>query len=189
MQAAHIPFMTALRKMHTGEPGHPGQFARTVHAPDESPLTPPHPGGYDTVDTDLIGNVSYFRGESLHREDGPARILVDGTEEHYRDGLLHSYDDQPAVVSSTGEREWRHDGLPHRDGDQPARILADGSQFYLRHGQLHRDGDQPAVVAPSGRTEYWVDGQRHRDPAAGPARIHPDGAEEYWVHGQRFTGR
>lgn len=178
--------MTALRKMHTNEPTtNPGHFGHAVHSADESPLT--HPGGYDTVDADLIGNVSYLRAGALHREDGPARILVDGTEEHYRNGLLHSYDDQPAVVSSTGEREWRRDGVPHRDGDQPAKILADGSLFYLTDGQLHRDDDQPAVVSPSGRTEYWVNGVRHRAIADGPARIHPNGDEEYWVNGQRVS--
>jgi len=176
----------ALRKKHTREPTpNSGHFGHAMHAPDESPLSALHPGGYDTVDTDLLGNVSYLKNSVLHREDGPARTLVDGTEEYYRAGLLHSYGDQPAVVSSTGDQEWRRDGLPHRDGDNPARLLADGSQFYLRHGQLHRDGDKPAIVAPTGRTEFWVDGQRHRDPNVGPARIHPDGTEEFWIHGQR----
>jgi hypothetical protein len=180
--------MNTLRKKHTSElTRNPGHFAHAVHDADESPLT--HPGGYDTVDADLVGNMSYLRAGALHREDGPARVLLDGTEEHYRNGRLHSYDDQPAVVSSTGEREWRRDGVPHRDGDQPAKILADGSMFYIHDGQLDRAGGRPAVVSPNGRTEYWVSGVRHRGLAEGPARIHPDGAEEYWVHGQRVSRR
>lgn len=44
-------------------------------------------------------------GGVLHREDGPARQLGDGTKMWYKIGKLHR-DDGPAVLRADGGREW-----------------------------------------------------------------------------------
>lgn len=145
-----------------------------------------HPsGGYDNIRTDELGNSFYTADGLLHREDGPAVVLGDGTEEWYCEGALHREDDLPASVSSTGEKEWRRYGSQHRDGDKPAVTSPDGNAIYIVDGKLHRGGGKPAVIYPSGHTEWWVDGELHRAVEYGPAKIRSNGESEYWVAGKR----
>jgi hypothetical protein len=92
----------------------------------------------------------------LHRQDGPARILADGTV------------------------EWWWQGRRHRD-DGPALITGDGVMYWLRGYKLHRH-EGPAVVAPSGLAEYWRYGRLHRKD--GPAVSSPgNGLREWWLEG------
>lgn len=144
-----------------------------------------HPtGGYDDIEEDAAGNLRYTLDGDLHREDGPAFILIDGTEEWFLEGVRHREDDGPAITTSTGRREFYKYGLLHRDTDEPSVIHPDGTLEYWIRGERHRDGDQPAVCRPDGQTEYWCVGERHRDPANGPALIRADGSEMYFVHGR-----
>lgn len=147
-----------------------------------------HSGGYDNVVTDATnGSTFYTLDGELHRVDGPAAILGDGTEEYYYEGALHRDDDQPAMVSSTGEREWRRYGELHRDGDLPARTGSDGEEEYFIAGRLSRAGGRPAVIRPDGRTEWWLNGVRHRPTEYGPALIEADGTETFYEHGKRVS--
>lgn len=68
----------------------------------------------------------------LHREDGPARIWPEGTQ------------------------EWWFEGLPHREGG-PAVTYPNGGYKWFRHGCLHRK-DGPAVVRESGYQAFYKDG-------------------------------
>lgn len=158
----------ALRKKHTGEPGNAGQFSGALRREAElgvldNAWTPGvgevHPtGGYDDIRNGPAGARFYIRNKELYREDGPAVVLGDGTQEWYeRPGLLHRDDDLPAVETSDGTLEWRQDGMLHRESG-PA-LIEDGRTAYFEHGQYHRL-DGPAVVHGSGRKEYWVDGSR-----------------------------
>lgn len=147
-----------------------------------------HPsGGYDKVVTDeQLGNIFYSLDGQLHRLDGPAAILGDGTEEWYYEGALHRDGDQPAYISSTGEREWRQYGTLHRDGDQPAKTSPDGNIEYYMNGQLHRSGGKPALARPDGHTEWRVGGELHRPVEYGPALIESDGTCVYFEHGEKM---
>ncbi len=88
-----------------------------------------------------------------HRDDGPAIIGVDGSQEWYQHGIWHR-DDGPAIIEADGTQKWyQHDEL-HRD-DGPAVIEADGTQEWYRYNELHRE-DGPAVIWEDGRQEwYW----------------------------------
>ncbi len=68
----------------------------------------------------------------FHREDGPAYICRDGTEEWWFNGYLH-----------------RADG--------PAVIFPDGSHEWWLNGELHRT-DGPAVICPDSTSEWWING-------------------------------
>ena len=68
----------------------------------------------------------------LHREDGPAIVFPDGSQEWYRNGDLHR-EDGPAVINPDGEQYWYRNGKCHRD-DGPARIWPDGRQEWYRNG-------------------------------------------------------
>lgn len=68
---------------------------------------------YSTVDTAKKpmkhGDVleAWYRNNRLHRDGGPALILVDGYQAYYKDGLLHR-DDGPAVILANGQtEEWK----------------------------------------------------------------------------------
>jgi hypothetical protein len=84
-------------------------------------------------------SIKYYRGNKLHREDGPAIEWANGTKEWFRNGQYH-----------------REDG--------PAFIQSDGTTFWLRNGQLHRE-DGPAIEWADGNKEWWRNGQRYDNPA------------------------
>ena len=92
----------------------------------------------------------------LHRDDGPALLRRDGTEEWYKHGKLHR-EDGPAIEggASAGE-QWYLNGQRHRE-DGPAVDQPDGHQSWWRHGQKHRFGG-PAITWAAGDVEWWVYG-------------------------------
>jgi hypothetical protein len=51
----------------------------------------------------------YYRNGKLHRDDGPAVIKPDGTQEWYKEGKLHR-DDGPAVIYTSNISNWNKDG-------------------------------------------------------------------------------
>jgi len=194
--------MNKVARVHSGSP-EAGQFAGSVN--DEAdialealiqdrdafwaPGSIHSAGGYDNIVVDdTLGSTTYELAGEPHRDDGPAVILADGTEQWYCEGVLHRDDDLPANVSSTGEREWYRYGSQHRDGDKPAVIHPDGSSIYLQDGKLHRGGGNPAVVYSSGHTEWWIEGELHRPHEYGPARIRSNGDEEFWEQGKIVKG-
>jgi len=46
----------------------------------------------------------------LHRDDGPAIIRADGSEEWYQHDKLHR-DDGPAIIRADGSGEWYQHGV------------------------------------------------------------------------------
>ncbi len=118
----------------------------------------------------------------LHREDGPALINVDGTQEWQRHGELHR-DDGPVVVKLDGTQGWYQRGYLHRD-DGPAVVETDGTQTWYQRGKLHRDGG-PAIVKLNGAQVWYQHGERHR--GDGPAVIGENGEQEWWWRGYRVT--
>ena len=95
-------------------------------------------------------------GGRLHRDDGPAQVKSDGTQEWYQHGKRHR-DDGPAIIRMDGTQEWYRYGELHRE-DGPARIYPDGTQEWHWHGWAHRE-DGPAVIGPGG-PQWWWHGRR-----------------------------
>ncbi len=91
----------------------------------------------------------------LHREDGPARIDLDGTQQWYWHGWLHR-NDGPAIIKLDGTQKWYLNGERHRD-DGPAEVYPGGTLVWYVDGELHRE-DGPAVMRADGsRIWYWHD--------------------------------
>ncbi len=67
-------------------------------------------------------------------------------------------DDGPAVIILNKYQAWSQNGLLHRDGG-PAVIFTDGRQEWWRNGLRHRT-DGPAVIWPHGSEEWWQNGIR-----------------------------
>ncbi len=128
----------------------------------------------------LIENVEWRdeHGE-LHRDDGPAMIKTDGTQQWYQHGLLHR-DDGPAVIYANGAQEWYQRDEWHRD-DGPARIHSDGAQTWYWRNRLHRE-DGPAIIGADGTQRWYWRGRRHR--SGGPAVIWANGTQEWYQHDQ-----
>ena len=83
--------------------------------------------GVPVDDTDLIrevdraGTVRYRNSDDqLHREDGPAVELPEGTRFWYLNDQLHR-EDGPATEWSDGTREWYLDGKRLSKGEFEAR--------------------------------------------------------------------
>ena len=68
----------------------------------------------------------------LHRENGPARIRADGTQEWWINGKRHRRNG-PAIEWNDGEKEWYLNGELHRE-DGPAIIYPDGSKLWYLNG-------------------------------------------------------
>jgi len=91
-----------------------------------------------------------------YRENGPAVILDDGTEEYYSGGIKHRAN-KPAVISPTGYQEFWTDGkLGRKDG--PAIIYPDGGRDWLWKNLYHRE-DGPAREFADGTKQYFYEGK------------------------------
>ncbi len=99
--------------------------------------------------------VSYYIGNKLHREDGPAVECYNGTKEWYRNRKLHRDNDMPAVERNDGSKHWYQNGKLHRDGDMPAIENINSDKFWYHDNMLHRE-DGPAIIYADGSVEYWV---------------------------------
>ena len=85
------------------------------------------------------------------------RSVGDGEERWTDDnGQLHR-EDGPAYIRDDGTQEWWWHGQLHRDGG-PAIIYADGSQQWYYMGKRHRK-DGPAIENASGTKEWWLNGE------------------------------
>lgn len=93
------------------------------------------------------GSERWELDDKLHREDGPALILPDGTQTWYRHGKIHRGDGGPAISKPHGTKEWWQDGQRHRE-DGPAVDTGDPatSRWYL-YGNLM----PPEAVAEKSR--------------------------------------
>ena len=101
------------------------------------------------------GTKEWIKNGDLHREDGPAKIYVDGGEYWYKNGERHR-EDGPAVIYHTGHEEW------------------------FKNGQYHRE-DGPAIIYTNGRKEWYQNGKRHR--LGGPAVIHVNDKKMWYENG------
>jgi hypothetical protein len=82
---------------------------------------------------DAEGNKFWYNEQGqLHREDGPAVELANGTIKWYKNGVRHR-EAEPAVVCVDGHKEWWLNNQRHRE-DGPAVIEADGSKFWFING-------------------------------------------------------
>lgn len=75
----------------------------------------------------------WYKGDKLHREDGPA---ITWTE--------------------TGKCSWYLEGLLHRDNG-PAMTAHDGSEYWFQYGRHHRE-DGPASIDLDGSIEWYLKG-------------------------------
>lgn len=79
------------------------------------------------------------------------------------DGNYHR-EEGPAVVSSDRSQEWFFDDRRHRI-DGPAVEYANGYKEWWVNGNLHRE-DGPAVVSADGRKEWFINNERQEGPPA-----------------------
>ena len=91
--------------------------------------------------TDDCGYVKirYTLEDRLHREDGPALIHYNGSEEYYIDDKLHR-ENKPALIRPNGSKEWYNNDRLHRL-DGPAMENANGSKEYFIHGKKYKRRD------------------------------------------------
>jgi hypothetical protein len=98
----------------------------------------------------------FNKKEQLHREDGPAVEMANGTKEWWINGKLHR-EDGPAVEMANGTKEWWINGKLHRE-DDPAFEDANGAKSWWVNGKRHRV-DGPAIEYANGRKEWWLNGE------------------------------
>lgn len=127
-----------------------------------------------TIDKD--GVIKYKVISKLHREDGPAIIYPNGSEEWYFNGIHHRIGG-PAITSQD-RVIWMQNGYRHRE-DGPAIEYNDGSYEYFVRDKCHRL-DGPAVYTKG--TElftHYVSGKVHR--IEGPAIYNEDLSQQHWI--------
>ncbi len=124
----------------------------------------------------------------LHRENAPAVVKKDGTQEWFLNGM-RSNPSGPAIVHPDGSTEWYVDAKRHREGGLPAVEKSNGYCEWWVDDLRHREGDLPAVVDPvTGVKEWWHDGVRDREDNK-PAIVRPNATKpkdkyEWWECGE-----
>jgi hypothetical protein len=109
-----------------------------------------------TVDEDKTIRWYNDKGE-LHRLDGPAIEMADGSKEWYVDGKVHRLDG-PAFEYADGHKAWYIDGKLHRL-DGPAIESANVYKAWYVNGKLHHL-DGPAVECADGSKSWWVNDKK-----------------------------
>ncbi len=117
----------------------------------------------------------------IHR----ASSLPEDTVYWHKDGVLHR-EDGPAVIHPDGSEEWFVDGMRHRT-DGPAYTSGDQKQtMWFYRGHLHCP-DGPALTLVNGTRKWYVYGKRHR--TDGPAIEWFNGDCEYYLNDVLMTER
>jgi len=115
-------------------------------------------------EVDEVVRISfYIKGtKCLHREDGPALILEDGSKEWYINGQLHRVDG-PAVVDKGVDYEaWYIHGKRHRK-DGPAVTYYDGRVEWALEGRTYSKEDWFNALSKENQikmlySEYFIKG-------------------------------
>jgi hypothetical protein len=149
------------------------KYARVANA--DGSYTEVTRAGHTVTNFYLKGNPATSPYPLLHREDGPAQIIIDP------DGTRHEW--------------WYERGRHHRDGGPAVtKTRPDGghSETYYVGGELHReDGPAMTVVDADGRIaeEYYERGRQHREGAPAVIITYPDGKHtHYWYrHGRQLS--
>ena len=113
--------------------------------------------------------IAIYKNDELHRDNGPAVVYKDGTEEWYKDGKRHR-DDGPAVIDTDGYQVWYKNGKRHRD-DGPAVIVSDGSKVWYKNGKRHRDNG-PAIIRSDGYKAWYKNGVRIKNDIQMLSKLH-----------------
>ncbi|MDE1834268.1 MAG: hypothetical protein KGH64_02935 [Candidatus Micrarchaeota archaeon] len=92
----------------------------------------------------------------LHRTDGPAIELADGSKYWYLNDQLHRTDG-PAIEFADGYKAWHLNAHLHRT-DGPAIEYANGDKEWWLNGKLHRT-DGPAVERADGYKAWYIGGK------------------------------
>ena len=96
------------------------------------------------------GDIYWFKGGKLHREDGPALEWPDGTKFWFINGQNHR-ENGPAIEWANGDKRWYFNGNLHRE-DGPAIESSNGTRMWYFNGLCHRE-DGPAYEGTLG--EMW----------------------------------
>lgn len=113
-------------------------------------------------EVDQYGTTRWYdESRRLHREDGPAVISENDTEQWYLCGVLHRVDG-PAVIWSDGYEEWWLYGQRHREGGPAVEQVSSGHRSWYHKGLRHRT-DGPAVEYANGKLRWFVLGEEYTD--------------------------
>ena len=92
------------------------------------------------IEIDIHGNKFYCKDKEmkiLHREDGPAVELSNGSKFWWLNGERHR-EDAPAVEHANGNKSWWLNGKRHRE-DGPAIEYTDGYKEWYLNGLHHTE--------------------------------------------------
>lgn len=94
--------------------------------------------------------IEHYLFDKLHREDGPAEELGNGTMYWYQRGKIHR-EDGPASEWNTGSKFWYHWGMKHRE-DGPAEEWSFGCEEWYLFDKKYTENKWKEIVQ-SGRIE------------------------------------
>lgn len=121
------------------------------------------------------GAKFWYLNNTYHREDGPAVLWNDGSEEWWQHGEKHRTDEPAMFDPNRGDAQWWVNGQLHRVGG-PASI-----QF--KANKNRGVAGEPEWVEAS--SSWFYQDARHR--IDGPARICRDGSHEWWLFGNKSS--
>ena len=103
------------------------------------------------VDGKKFISKKWYKDGVLHRDNGPAIDLSDGTKVWYTNGKREK------LEYAFGHVEYYKNNILHKE-DGPAIIKKDGSTEWYKHGLLHRENG-PAIERSDGTKAWYEDGK------------------------------
>jgi len=117
----------------------------------------------------------------LHKDDGPAVKLANGTAIWYFHGRKHRRDG-PAIIHPDGTQEWFNLNGHHRIGG-PAVEHPDGRETWFYRNKMHRE-DGPADYTSPNDYSWYYHGKLHR--LDGPALEQPH-HKKFYINGRSYS--
>lgn len=96
------------------------------------------------IKIDEYGTKIYYKDREMsiiHRNDGPAIEYSSGSKEWWVDGVMHREDGPAAILVSKPRKEWWINGKLHRE-DGPAIEYGSNSYGYPEHCAYYIDGER-----------------------------------------------
>jgi hypothetical protein len=144
----------------------------------------------------IDGQYWHDKEGQVHRIDGPAIELLDGSKSWYINGMkivcenneqfleivsMNKFDNP--IIDENNNKRWYNDKRQLHREDGPAVEYIEGAKWWYINDQRHRL-DGPAIVWTDTDYQYYQNDKLHR--LDGPAISWYDGTKEWYINGNEI---
>lgn len=143
-------------------------------------------------------SIFYVKNGKYHRDDGPAILNANGTDDYYFNGFLLSKEQFESIIRNNDIKEIKDLKLlvPDITDEKEAYYTSSKSDLSNKKGAYYTSNDRSITFINTerkGPTYYLYDGSalwykgKHLHRLDGPAVIEPNQENQYWIDGKQYN--